>query len=75
MRITVKKIIPYPGYKKDLALKSGLSEPMVSMLLRKKRTMTLDHAKRLSRATGLSIEAWLLPNKYRNPFIKPGDRW
>lgn len=58
---------------KELSEKSGLSQQMISMILRGDRTPSLDTARALELASGICREAWLFPERHWNPYVPWAD--
>lgn len=75
MKVAIKKKIPYTGYQSDLAKKIKKSPAWVHNKLTGKRKMTALDAVAFEKATGVSWVHFLMPKKYKNPYIKQKDRW
>lgn len=59
----------------ELANKVSCSPATISRVLTGNRKPSLIMAGKLAKATETDLMMWLFPKKYKNPFIKPGDRW
>lgn len=59
--------------RQQIAEKAGCSRQHIDFILAGKRRPSKDLSERLEEVTGIKAEAWIFPDRHRNPYFV-GDR-
>jgi len=74
MKLNIKRLKEFLKFRKwnqaDLARESGLSEPLISLLMKGERTGNTDTVLRLQQVTGLPLDELFPPTKRTNGKVK-----